>query len=614
MRAHTWFRRREAAKKSPGAGNPPPIPVPDQGDKPLFVDFYSEIGNWAAGQPSGNKKTRALWAAGQPMGRWVGKWDEQSVGLKQYIDAAAAVNKYALALSYYMPGLDLGGYSSGGAAPSQAAYEAYIDNMRLAIGTRKVVLVYEPDSLTQADSMSSDARPGRIALMKASIAELKGACPNLWLYVDGGHSAWHPAQHVSDLLHEVDAQVANGVALNVSNIRPDAELVPYGQQVCQIFNSPNFNFIYDTGRNGNPVATEPWQWANPPQRQFGKLPQFGNTGISRCDGWMWWKRQGESDGPEYSTWAPNGAPAAGVFWPAYMWNDSVGDNVSSSTIENSSGMLQRPPVPGVAGSPAPPVARPTGQTTGNWNKIFEDEFTGTSLNTAKWKSGYYWDADGGTNDGNNEEQWFKPEQLNFNNSILTLTAQPENSSHGGRNYTYKSGAIITGPTFGGASKFDFTYGYMEARIKVPKGQGWWPAFWTLPTSTAWPPEIDVMEFLGPMPGTIHQHFHYLNSSGVHTDSGGSYQPAGVDFSLDYHVYGVDWTNTAIRWYVDGVETRTAFSDAARIPNIPLYLIVNLSVGGNWLDDVAGGGPNSGNPVSGTSAQMLVDWVRVWQRA
>jgi endoglucanase len=209
-----------------------------------------------------------------------------------------------------------------------------------------VIVAYEPDSLTQSDGLSADARTGRISMMTWGIQQIKSQCPNALLYVDIGHSAWKTVDQAASLLQEVHVENANGFAINISNFRPDAELITYGQAICGKLNLPNVRFMFDSGRNGNPNIPS-WRWANPADTRFGRIPQYGNTGIDKCDGWTWWKRPGESDGN-----AGDGAPNAGEFWPTYMYNDAKGDNVgtdpNNDLVSATSGLLQRAPTPGVS--------------------------------------------------------------------------------------------------------------------------------------------------------------------------------------------------------------------------------------------------------------------------
>lgn len=167
-----------------------------------------------------------------------------------------------------------------------------------------------------------------------------------------------------------------------------------------------------------------------------------------------------------------------------------------------------------------------------------------------------------------------------------------------------------------SNKFHFTYGRVEARIKVPKGNGLWPAFWMMGadflTGRPWPynGEIDIMEVLGKDTRTGYSTVHapaYHGAGGI----GGSYTlPGGVDLSDDFHVWAAHWDSRGITYTLDG---RTVFTlskeevERTRGPWVfdhPFYLILNLAVGGDWP-----GPPDASTPFP---ARMLVDYVRVYQ--
>ncbi|HEY4442544.1 MAG TPA: glycoside hydrolase family 16 protein [Candidatus Elarobacter sp.] len=142
------------------------------------------------------------------------------------------------------------------------------------------------------------------------------------------------------------------------------------------------------------------------------------------------------------------------------------------------------------------------------------------------------------------------------------------------------------------------YGYFEARIRMPRGRGLWPAFWMLPTM-GYPPEIDVVEVLGHAPARIYQTTH-----GRAKGSGRQVVWNGTDASDGFHVYAVEWTSAAITFFVDGHLTGT-------VPNVsdqPMYLLANLQVGapGSWP-----GAPDASTPFPAT---MLIDYVRAYRSA
>ncbi len=310
---------------------------PPTGLYPLYADPSSLMKSFANGIGDATAKARVMWAADTPQAFWSGiEWDNNCDGMKAYIDAAAAKGQVAQVLSYSIPGRDLGQYSAGGAA-NRAAYEVWIGKFAAAIGTRRVIVAYEPDSLVHAAELSAESRAGRMSIMKWAMSKIKTDCPNAYVYVDVGHPAWKSVDDATALLREVGVEVADGFVINVSNFRPDPECITYGQAVRGKLNMPGVRFVFDTGRNGNPIPNEGWDWANPIKRQYGRTPQFGNSGVTGCDGWMWWKRPGESDG---NNWGPLGqAPNAGEFFQKYIYNFEVPDN------SDLAGMSQRPPTP-----------------------------------------------------------------------------------------------------------------------------------------------------------------------------------------------------------------------------------------------------------------------------
>jgi beta-glucanase (GH16 family) len=246
---------------------------------------------------------------------------------------------------------------------------------------------------------------------------------------------------------------------------------------------------------------------------------------------------------------------------------------------------------------APVSSIPAGYT----RLIFSDDFN--TLNPV-WHHGHWWEKDTDiTTTNTNEQQAYVPGNVSIENGNLKITALkqtvnvvnewPDRPS----TYYYTSGLVETGgDQYGYANKFTFQYGYMEARIKIPSGQGLWPAFWMWPANYQDPPEIDTMEIIGNLPNELNMTYHYVGGQ-----SGQVYN--GPDFSQDYHIYGCEWTPTYIAWYIDGAQV-ARFTDAAKIPQQRMYLILNLAVGGDWPGPVS----NSALPAS-----MLVDWLHVYQK-
>jgi len=238
--------------------------------------------------------------------------------------------------------------------------------------------------------------------------------------------------------------------------------------------------------------------------------------------------------------------------------------------------------------------------------LFADDFDGASLDESKWNPHYWWrdDEDGCTIAPNNELQWYQPDDVIVADGTLKLRGQQRTvTTCDGEVYNFTSGVVTTGKEAWDhpePDKFAFLYGYAEARLKMPLGQGLWPAFWLLSCDQEWPPEIDVMEFLGHKPTITHMTYHYLDDEGTHRGSGDWW--TGPDFSSDWHTFAIDWRPDAIVWYVDGVE-RYRFTDATRIPHEPMYLVLNLAIGGDWP-----GPPNETTPFP---SYFEADYVKVW---
>lgn len=243
-----------------------------------------------------------------------------------------------------------------------------------------------------------------------------------------------------------------------------------------------------------------------------------------------------------------------------------------------------------------PVSNASNAPAGYTSLIFEDNFDAWN---SVWHRGHWWTRDGSLSATNtNEQQAYAPANVTVNNGLLNIAARKETVTVGTKTYYYTSGLIETGgDQYGYPNKFTFQYGYMEARIKIPSGQGLWPAFWLWPANYQDPPETDIMEIIGSRPQE--------NNMTIHSTSGDTgYVYTGPDFSQGFHIYASEWTPTYIAWFVDGVEV-ARFSDASRVPQQPMYLLLNLAVGGDWP------GPVSDSVLP---AAMQVDWVRVYQKS
>ena len=239
----------------------------------------------------------------------------------------------------------------------------------------------------------------------------------------------------------------------------------------------------------------------------------------------------------------------------------------------------------------------------NWRLVWSDEFNadaGTSPDDSKWT----YDIGTGYNGwGNNELQYYTNRTDNVSHDgqgNLQIVAKQE--SYGGRSYT--SARILT------QGLFSQQYGRFEARIKLPRGQGIWPAFWMLGSNfpnVGWPNcgEIDIMEYLGNQVSTVHGSIHGPGYSGGNAVSS-SYTLSNTRFDTKFHVFAVEWTSSSIKYYVDDdlyqIITPGSASGTWVFDN-DFFMILNVAVGGNWP-----GAPNASTSFPQT---MLIDYVRVY---
>lgn len=242
-------------------------------------------------------------------------------------------------------------------------------------------------------------------------------------------------------------------------------------------------------------------------------------------------------------------------------------------------------------TPRPPAVTPPGTTDvtpSGWTLTFADEFDGTTLDTTRWIDSY---PDGKRTHSNNEQQYYATDGWQVSGGFLRLTA--ERKPNGGMPYT--SGMVCS------YGKFAQKYGRFEIRARFPKGKGMWPAFWLLPESKGWPPEIDVLEILGDAPDVVLMSNHWGTDYRNHRWETGKWK--GPDFSTDFHTFTVEWSPERIVWLVDGVER---YRTVQNIPHEPMFVLANLAVGGDLP-----GMPDETTPFPG---MMEVDYIRVYARA
>jgi beta-glucanase (GH16 family) len=218
-----------------------------------------------------------------------------------------------------------------------------------------------------------------------------------------------------------------------------------------------------------------------------------------------------------------------------------------------------------------------------WTLVFHDEFDRPAL-TNEWVTEYPW---GRVNPP--ELQFYVTDAFDLTSGTLRIKA--EKRPMGSMSYT--SGLISS------FYSFNFRYGYVESRLKVPYGKGLWPAFWLLDVSPTDTGEIDVLEILGSEPNVVDMSLHYPDSTGKSQSETGVYK--GPDFSRDFHTFAVDWRPDLLIWYVDGTER---YRLSQHIPQGKMYVIANLAVGGKW--------PGAPNIFTNFPAYFDFDYIRIYQ--
>lgn len=244
-----------------------------------------------------------------------------------------------------------------------------------------------------------------------------------------------------------------------------------------------------------------------------------------------------------------------------------------------------------------------------YNLKWQDEFDGTALNRGDWNVELH--APGWVNA---EWQEYVDSEENIYLKDGKLILKPVKTVNANGEATYTSGRINT------QNKHNFKYGIFEARVKVPEGKGYLPAFWLMAANEnqygQWPRcgEIDIMEVHGSDTSQSYGTIHYGNP---HKESQGTYQLSEGTYADDYHTFAVEWLPGRINWYVDGKlfyteddwYSRTEGQGEITYPapfDQEFYVILNLAVGGSWV-----GYPDE--TMDFDNAAYEIDYVRVYQK-
>jgi endoglucanase len=252
------------------------------------------------------KRPTALWLV-EPTG--VGK------RVRAETQRAASAGRTALLVAYHVPGRDCGNYSAGG-SNSPAAYQAWARSFARGIGSRRAVVIVEPDAIPQAivqSCLSDAAKAERYALIAYAVKQV-ARLPHTAVYIDAGNPGWvRPPTGLVAPLRASGIARADGFALNVSNFYSTKKVIRYGRALSRRLHGAHF--VIDTSRNGNGATLKDDaggpKWCNPPGRAIGHSPTTA-TGQRKVDAYLWVKTPGQSDGP-----CRAGAPPAGHWWPDY---------------------------------------------------------------------------------------------------------------------------------------------------------------------------------------------------------------------------------------------------------------------------------------------------------
>ncbi len=302
------------------------------------------------------------------------------------------------------------------------------------------------------------------------------------------------------------------------------------------------------------------------------------------------------------------------------------------------GTVTAPPPPPATGQPPASV---TGGAT--WKAIWADDFSGSAVDTTKWnvanKSNY--------GSGNSEDECYMAANTTVSGGVLRMVGKRQTVTNCGTNpdgsgaYYFTSGMVTTRAQ-GGSMKMKFRQGYAEVRMRVPRGNLYWPAFWLVGagdgTSPGWPAygEIDVTEIYGSRPDISETNFHRTGgnigsknhnvtnlsstSTGVNVNAPNPLVAGGTN---SWHTYGVNWTSTRIDWIIDGVKVRTYKASSNADLTALAYehsIILNLAMGGSgpryadhgYTGKETASGYSNGNLNADLPGTMEVDYVRVWQ--
>ena len=236
--------------------------------------------------------------------------------------------------------------------------------------------------------------------------------------------------------------------------------------------------------------------------------------------------------------------------------------------------------------------------------MFRDEFNDDSIDEEKWDTSlfsadtvifdqlqYYVDA------LDPEETLPSPFSFDGDNLIISATSTLEDQRADANEQPYLSGILTT------KDRFNFRYGYIEARIDFPEGRGIWPALWMLAAnSDGLQPEVYIVEYNGDKPDSAFHNYNYVDVDG-NLRSPGQQEVQSIGLSDGFQTFGLRWSPSELLFYVNGQPSWRVIGE--NLPNEDMFLILNLAIGGVWP-----GAPDGTTP---DPATLQVDYIRVYQQ-
>jgi len=249
------------------------------------------------------------------------------------------------------------------------------------------------------------------------------------------------------------------------------------------------------------------------------------------------------------------------------------------------------------------VPSPTSIDVSNYDLVFSDEFDGNSLDADNWSTSlfssdtvifeqlqYYVDTQ------NAQQTLSSPFTFNGQSLTISATKTPDDDRADANEQPYLSGLLTS------REAFNFTYGYIEARVKVQAGLGIWPMFWMLGSNTdGISPEVYIFEYDGSKVNSVFHNYIYRDAEN-NQRSNGQREVQADSFSEGFQTVGLRWTPNELLYYVNGQPSYRVIGE--NVPKENMYLTLNLAMGGNWP-----GAPDGTTP---DPATLEVDYVRIYQ--